>query len=328
MAIAMARAGGIGIVHRMFSPEEQAAAVVATKKADPGGNPRTTVDSAGRLRVGGAVGIKSDYLDRARLLVESEVDFLAIDVAHGHSDFVIAALKELKARYPHLECVAGNVATAGGARDLIEAGADCIKVGIGPGSVCTTRLVTGAGMPQLTAILDCAAVTREAGVGLIADGGIRTSGDMAKAIAAGASTVMLGKLLAGADESEAQEVDHQGRRFKVTTGFVTLGAELTLKRLGGDTISRADLDNYLPEGVEGTFEHSGPVADTLGTLVRGFRSGITYSGCAAAAELANRARFVRVSHAGHAEGRPHVREGVPALHPDYAQLFVVERGAD
>ena len=190
MAIAMARAGGIGIVHRMFSPAEQAAAVVATKKADPGGNPRTTVDSAGRLRVGGAVGIKSDYLDRARLLVESKVDFLAIDVAHGHSDFVIAALKELKARYPHLECVAGNVATAGGARDLIEAGADCIKVGIGPGSVCTTRLVTGAGMPQLAAILDCAAVTREAGVGLIADGGIRTSGDMTKAIAAGASTVM------------------------------------------------------------------------------------------------------------------------------------------
>lgn len=328
MAIAMARAGGIGIVHRMVSPADQAAAVAATKVADTGDDPKATVDAAGRLRVGGAVGIKGDYLHRAALLAESGVDFLAIDVAHGHSDFVIAALKALKAHHPRLECVVGNVATAEGARDLIDAGADCIKVGIGPGSVCTTRSVTGAGMPQLTAILECAAVAREAGVGLIADGGIRTSGDVTKAIAAGASAVMLGKLLAGADESEAREVEHEGRRFKVTTGFVTLGVELTLKRLGGDTISREAFDTYLPEGVEGTFEHSGPVVDTLGKLVKGLRSGVTYSGCAATVELAERARFVRVSHAGHAEARPHVRDGVPALHPDYARLFVSDRAVD
>lgn len=324
MATAMARAGGIGIVHRMWSPADQAAAVAATKAASPGDTGQATVDRDGRLRVGGAVGIKGDYLDRARRLADVGVDILAIDVAHGHSDYVIAALLELKARHPRLDCIVGNVATAAGARDLIDAGADAIKVGIGPGSVCTTRLVTGAGMPQLTAILDCAAVARKAGIGLIADGGIRSSGDIAKAIAAGASAVMLGKLLAGTDESEAREVEHGGRRYKITTGFVTLGVELTLQRLAGAAISRDAFDAYLPEGVEGTFDHSGPVADTLGTLMRGLCSGVTYGGCAAAAELADQARFVRVSHAGHAEGRPHVRDGVPALHPDYAKAFVTD----
>ncbi|WP_380785920.1 IMP dehydrogenase [Sphingomonas sp. R86521] len=324
MAIAMARAGGIGIVHRMWSPHDQAAAVAATKAAAPGDGARATLDRAGRLSVGAAVGIKGDYLDRADRLADSGADFLAIDVAHGHSDFVIAALLELKARHPRLECVVGNVATSDGARDLIDAGADAIKVGIGPGSVCTTRLVTGAGMPQLTAILECAAVTRKAGVGLIADGGIRTSGDIAKAIAAGASCVMLGKLLAGTDESEAREVEHDGRRFKVTTGFVTLGVELTLQRLAGAAVSRSAFDAYLPEGVEGTFAHSGPVADTLGRLVKGLCSGVTYSGCTAVAELADHARFVRISNAGQAEGRPHVRDGVPVLHPDFARQFVTD----
>ncbi|TXC72896.1 guanosine monophosphate reductase [Sphingomonas ginsenosidivorax] len=322
MATAMARAGGIGIVHRMWSPQDQAEAVAATKAAAAGDTPHATLDLAGRLRVGGAVGIKGDYLERADRLADAGVDILAIDVAHGHSDHVIAALLELKARHPQLDCIVGNVATADGARDLIDAGADAIKVGIGPGSVCTTRVVTGAGMPQLTAILECAAVARKAGVGVIADGGIRGSGDIAKAIAAGASAVMLGKLLAGADESEARAVEHDGRRYKVTTGFVTLGVDLTLQRLAGATISRDAFDAYLPEGVEGTFDHSGPVADTLGKLARGLCSGVTYSGCAAVAELADHARFVRVSNAGHAEGRPHVRDGVPALHPDYAQAFV------
>lgn len=324
MGIAMARAGGIGIVHRMWSPHDQAAAVAAVKAASPGEASHPTLDADGRLRVGGAVGIKGDYLDRARLLADAGVDLLAIDVAHGHSDFVIAALLELKARHPQLDCIVGNVATAEGARDLIDAGADAIKVGIGPGSVCTTRLVTGAGMPQLTAILDCAAMTRKAGIGLIADGGIRSSGDIAKAIAAGASAVMLGKLLAGTDESEAHAVEHDGCRYKVTTGFVTLGVDLTLQRLAGAAIARDAFDAYLPEGVEGTFAHSGPVADTLGRLVRGLCSGVTYSGCTAAAELAEQARFVRVSNAGVAEGRPHVRDGVPALHPDYARAFVAD----
>lgn len=322
MAAAMARAGGIGIVHRMMSPEAQATAVAAAKAAPPGDDAAATRDSGGRLRVGGAVGITGDYLGRAEQLVASGADLLAIDVAHGHSDGVIDALRRLKAAFPHVECIAGNVATAEGARDLIDAGADCIKVGIGPGSVCTTRSVTGAGMPQLTAILECAAVARAAGVGLIADGGVRTSGDIVKALAAGASAVMLGKLLAGADESEAQEVEHGGRRFKITTGFVTLGVGLTLKRLAGEEISREAFDAYLPEGVEGTFEHSGPVAETLGKLVRGLCSGATYSGCAAVAQLADRARFVQASHAGQIEGTPHVRDGVPALHPDYARLFV------
>lgn len=325
MATAMARAGGIGIVHRMWSPADQAAAVAETKAAAPGEARHATLDADGRLRVGAAVGIKGDYLDRADRLADVGVDVLAIDVAHGHSNFVIAALRELKARHPRLECIVGNVATAEGARDLIDAGADAIKVGIGPGSVCTTRLVTGAGMPQLTAILDCAAVARKAGVGLIADGGIRTSGDIAKAIAAGASAVMLGKLLAGTDESEAHEVEHDGRRFKVTTGFVTLGVELTLQRLAGAAVTRAAFDGYLPEGVEGTFEHGGPVADTVAKLVRGLCSGVTYSGCTAAAELADQARFVRVTNAGQAEGRPHVRDGVPALHPDYARQFVTDQ---
>lgn len=329
MAAAMARAGGIGIIHRMIAPETQAAQVARVKaeEVDPAAHPDATLDPEGRLRAGAAVGIKGDFLSRAEALVRAGADFLTVDVAHGHSDYVVDAVDRLRAAFPELELIAGNVATAEGARDLIEAGAQAIKVGIGPGSVCSTRVVTGAGVPQLTAVMDCAAVAREAGAFVIADGGIRTSGDMVKALAAGASAVMLGKLLAGADESSAREVEHGGGRYKVTTGFVTFGVELTLKRLSGETVTEDELRDYLPEGVEATFEHSGPVADTLRKLVQGLRSGITYSGGTNVDQLRERARFIRVTGAGQYEGRPHAGDGVPTLHPDYTQAAVGDAAA-
>jgi IMP dehydrogenase/GMP reductase len=324
MATAMARLGGIGIIHRMIAAEKQAAEVAFTKEsdADPAQFPHATVDPRGRLRVGAAVGVKGDFLHRAEQLVRSGADFISVDVAHGHADYVLDAIVALKRSLPDVDIIAGNVATAAGAADLIEAGAQAVKVGIGPGSVCSTRIVTGAGVPQLTAIMDCASVARPAGVPLIADGGIRTSGDIVKALAAGASTVMLGKLIAGAEESSAGVIEHSGRRYKITTGFVTLGVELTLKRLAQQEIKPREFRNYLPEGVEATFEYAGPVSDILVKLVQGLRSGLTYGGSTSIPELQEKAGFVQVTHAGSDESRPHVQDDVPALHPNYARLFV------
>lgn len=324
MATAMARLGGIGIIHRMIAIETQVAEVTLTKRsdADPTQFPDATVDSSGRLRVGAAVGVKGDFLRRAEHLARAGADVIAVDVAHGHADYVLEAIAALQRLLPDIDIIGGNVATAAGAADMIEAGAQAVKVGIGPGSVCSTRIVAGAGVPQLTAILDCAKAGRAAGVPLIADGGIRTSGDIVKALAAGASTVMLGKLLAGAEESSAAVIENSGKRYKVTTGFVTLGVQLTLKRLAQQEIKQEEFRNYLPEGVEATFEFAGPASDILIRLVQGLRSGLTYSGSASIPELQEMAGFIQVTRAGSDEGRPHVQDGVPALHPDYARLFV------
>jgi IMP dehydrogenase/GMP reductase len=320
----MARLGGIGIIHRMIAIETQVAEVTLTKRsdADPTQFPDATVDSSGRLRVGAAVGVKGDFLRRAEHLARAGADVIAVDVAHGHADYVLEAIAALQRLLPDIDIIGGNVATAAGAADMIEAGAQAVKVGIGPGSVCSTRIVAGAGVPQLTAILDCAKAGRAAGVPLIADGGIRTSGDIVKALAAGASTVMLGKLLAGAEESSAAVIENSGKRYKVTTGFVTLGVQLTLKRLAQQEIKQEEFRNYLPEGVEATFEFAGPASDILIRLVQGLRSGLTYSGSASIPELQEMAGFIQVTRAGSDEGRPHVQDGVPALHPDYARLFV------
>lgn len=322
LATAMARLGGFGFVHRMQSARDQIDMITVVKAVAP--EQSATIGRDGGLAVGAAVGVHGDYLDRAAGLVAAGVDVLLVDIAHGHSAQTLAALEKLKARHPGIPVVAGNVATAAGTRDLVGAGADAVKVGIGPGGICTTRQVAGAGVPQVTAIMDCAEEAMAAGVPLIADGGVRTTGDMVKALAAGASTVMLGSMLAGVDESAALLVERDGRKHKITTGFVTLGVPLTLKRADGKAITKEELEDYVPEGVEATFPYRGPLAATLKQYTGGIRSGLSYSGAATIPELWQRAEFVQVSAAGQAENRPHAAERAPQVQPDYYARYVAE----
>ncbi|GHH76906.1 guanosine monophosphate reductase [Streptomyces sulfonofaciens] len=309
MAVAMARGGGLGILHRMQTPEQQIAQLDAVKAVRPGADEdRASLAADGSPLVGAAVGVTGDWRERAAELVGHGVDILLVDVAHGHSDQVIDAVKELRSDYPQVPLIAGNVATAAGVRDLAEAGAGAVKVGIGPGGVCTTRLVAGTGVPQLTAVLDCAEAAAELGVRIIADGGIRQSGDIAKSLAAGAHAVMLGSALAGADESEAEPVTRDGRAYKVSRGFASLGMELTLRMAAGGKVTQEEIDDYVPEGVEVTFAASGPLTRTLRQLVGGVQSAMSYSGAADLDAFRNNAEFVRVTSAGRAENVPHARE--------------------
>jgi IMP dehydrogenase len=263
--------------------------------------PQATRDSHGRLRVAAALGVRGGYLARAQALLEADVDALVVDVAHGHADHTIEAVRELKATWPHAEVVAGNVATAEGFADLAEAGADAVKVGIGPGFACTTRLVAGVGVPQLTAILDCAEVARATGVPLVADGGIRHPGDVAKAIAAGASTVMIGGLFAGRPESPGEVVRRGGREYKVFRGMASLGAAAARLEIEG----RGDaLDQYVPEGEEMEFPLKGPVAGIVQELVGGLRSGMSYVDATTIPEAWEKATFVRQTQAGRLESSP------------------------
>ncbi|MBM3745578.1 MAG: IMP dehydrogenase [Acidobacteria bacterium] len=263
--------------------------------------PNAAKDSQGRLRVGAAVGVSGDFLERARELVARKVDVLAIDTAHGHSERVIEAARAVKKALPEVQLIAGNVATYEGARDLIEAGVDGVKVGMGPGSICTTRVVSGAGVPQISAILECARATREAGVPLIADGGVKFSGDVTKAIAAGADCVMIGSLLAGTDESPGETILYQGRTFKSYRGMGSLGA------MGGsaDRYGQEYGAKLVPEGIEGRVPSKGPLAELVYQLVGGLRAGMGYCGCATIAELQQRARFLRVTSAGLRESHVH-----------------------
>jgi IMP dehydrogenase/GMP reductase len=319
MAVAMANAGGVGVLHRMQTAEQQAADLIAVKKEAPEGD-IATVDRDGLLCAGGAIGVTGDWLERAGMLVDAGVDFLVTDVAHGHADYVMAVVERLKERFPDVPVVAGNVATAAGTRDLIDAGADAVKVGIGPGGICTTRIVAGSGVPQLTALFDCVEEAKRDGIPVIADGGIKEPGDVVKALAAGARSVMMGSALAGADESEALLVDGaDGTRVKVSTGFVTFGMRLTLKRTHGEAVTREELEAYTPEGVEATFAHSGTVRQTLGHFVGGLRSGMSYSGAHNLTELRERAQFVRITPAGLAESRPHALQRAEQLPLDYGK---------
>src|SRR5689334_4339746 len=259
-------------------------------------------DRKGRLRVGAAIGATGDFLERAQELVWRKVDALAIDTAHGHSGRVLDAVKTIKSKLPDVQLITGNVATYEGARELISLGVDGIKVGIGPGSICTTRVVSGAGVPQLTAIAECARATREAGVPLIADGGIKYSGDITKAIAAGADCVMIGSLLAGTDESPGETILYQGRTFKTYRGMGSMGAMST----GNANRYEQDPNSKLvPEGIEGRVAAKGPLADLSYQLVGGLRSGMGYCGCRDIRELQEKARFLRISPAGLRESHVH-----------------------
>jgi IMP dehydrogenase len=264
--------------------------------------PNAAKDEQGRLRVAGAVGAGRDFFDRAKALVECKVDVLVIDSAHGHSEGVMKALKTLKEKLPEAPVVVGNVATYEGAKELIELGADGIKVGIGPGSICTTRVVTGAGVPQITAIAECAKAARPAGVPLISDGGIKFSGDVTKAIAAGADCVMIGSLFAGTDESPGETILYQGRTFKSYRGMGSQGA---MAQGSSDRYGQEGAVKLVPEGIEGRVPSKGPLSELVFQLVGGLRSGMGYCGAASIRELQEKAKFLRVSPAGLRESHVH-----------------------
>jgi IMP dehydrogenase len=267
--------------------------------------PHACKDELGRLRVGAAVGIARDTLDRARALVAARVDVLAVDTAHGHSEGVLDMVTTLREAFPEVQILAGNVATRAGAAALIERGVDAVKVGVGPGSICTTRVVTGAGVPQLTAVAQAYEVCGEAGVPLIADGGIKFSGDLVKALAAGASSVMIGSLFAGTEESPGETILYQGRTFKEYRGMGSLGA---MKRGSGDRYFQEDeFDErkLVPEGIEGRVPYKGSISALVAQLVGGLRAGMGYLGCADVPALQRDARFVRISPAGLRESHAH-----------------------
>jgi len=264
--------------------------------------PNRAKDSKGRLLVGAAIGIGPDMLDRVKAVYEAGVDVIALDSAHGHSKNIINAVKEIKTAFPNLDVIAGNVATADGTRELIEAGADCVKIGIGPGSICTTRIVAGIGVPQLTAVMDCAAVGDEYGVPVIADGGIKYSGDIVKALAAGASTVMLGSLFAGCEESPGETIIYMGRQYKSYRG---MGSVAAMESGSSDRYFQNHTKKYVPEGVEGRVAYKGPVKDIVYQLVGGLRSGMGYCGSETIEMLQEKAQFVRITGAGLKESHPH-----------------------
>jgi IMP dehydrogenase len=263
--------------------------------------PYATRDERGRLRVAAAIGVRGDFLERAEALISADVDALVLDIAHGHADSAIEAIQELKAAWPATEVVAGNVATGGAVEDLVAAGADAVKVGIGPGFACTTRLVAGVGVPQLTAVLDCARAARGSSVPLVADGGIRRPGDVAKAMAAGASTVMVGSLFAGREESPGDVVRRRGQLFKVYRGMASRSAAAARLALEGQGDA---LDQYVAEGEEMEFPLRGPVSDVVEELAGGLRSGMSYVNAGSIEDFWEKASFIRQTEAGERESKP------------------------
>ena len=264
--------------------------------------PNSARDEKGRLLAGAAIGVTADVLDRVAALVEAGADVLCLDSAHGHSRNILECVMRIKSLYPDVQLVAGNVATAEGTRALIEAGADCVKIGIGPGSICTTRVVAGIGVPQVTAVFDAAQVAAEYDVPIIADGGIKYSGDIAKAIAAGGNVVMLGSLLAGCEESPGDTEVYQGRQFKVYRGMGSLGA---MAKGSKDRYFQQENKKLVPEGVEGRVPYKGPVSETIYQMMGGLRSGMGYCGCATVDELRTKAQFTQITAAGLKESHPH-----------------------
>jgi IMP dehydrogenase len=265
--------------------------------------PNAAKDPQGRLRTGAAVGVTGDYLERAAELVKAKVDVIVVDTAHGHSTRVMEAVGKLKEKFPEVDLIAGNVATFQGACDLIQLGVDGLKVGVGPGSICTTRVVTGAGVPQLTAIAECARAARNPGVPIVADGGVKFSGDITKAIAAGASSVMIGSLFAGTEESPGETILYQGRTFKSYRGMGSIAA---MAAGSGDRYAQeGETAKLVPEGIEGRVPYKGLLAEMVGQLVGGLRSGMGYCGSHTIEELQQQARFVRITSAGLRESHVH-----------------------
>jgi IMP dehydrogenase len=264
--------------------------------------PSSSKDEHGRLRVGAAIGAGGDYMDRAAALVRAGVDVLTIDTAHGHAQGVLDATVRVREAFPDVQLVAGNVSTAKATIDLIERGVDAVKVGQGPGSICTTRVVSGAGMPQITAVAECAAAAERFGIPVIADGGIKYSGDITKAIAAGAYSVMIGSLFAGTEESPGESILYEGRSYKAYRGMGSMGA---MKQGSSDRYFQSGAPKLVAEGIEGMVPYKGPLADTVFQLVGGLRAGMGYVGCGTIEALRREARFMRISNAGLVESHPH-----------------------
>jgi len=268
--------------------------------------PSASKDKKGRPLVGAAVGVKGDFMERAEALMEAEADIIVVDIAHGHSENALSTVRHLKKAFPNCELLAGNVATAKGAEDLIKAGVDAVKVGVGSGSICITRVVTGSGVPQLTAVMDCAKIGKEYNIPIISDGGTRTSGDVTKALAAGASSVMIGSLFGGTDESPGSTIMKNGKRFKIYRGMASLTASLGRKSKESGFVSLDDdLNDYVAEGVEAMVPYKGSVTDIIKQLTGGIRSGLSYCGAHNIQQMQENAEFIKMSPAGFVESQPH-----------------------
>ena len=268
--------------------------------------PNASKDEKGRPLVGAAVGVKGDFMQRTEALLDAGVDVIVVDIAHGHSENAINTVKNIKKAFPNCELIAGNVATAHGTEDLIKAGVDAVKVGVGSGSICITRVITGSGVPQLTAVLDCAKIGNEHNVPIISDGGTRTSGDATKALAAGAHSVMIGGILGGTDESPGSTISKNGKRFKIYRGMASLGASLGRKsKDSGNAGLTDDLNDYVAEGVEGMVPYRGSVTDIITQITGGIRSGLSYCGAHNIQQMQKNAEFIKISRAGFAESQPH-----------------------
>lgn len=304
MATAMAKLGGIGIIHKNMTVEQQASEVTKVKACaiDAEKYPDAAKDKEGNLIVGAGLGITDDMLDRADKLIKAKVDVLVVDTAHGHSKNVMSAVRMLKSTYKDIPVIAGNVVTAKATKDLIEAGADAIKVGVGPGSICTTRVVAGVGVPQITAIFDCHEVAKEYNIPIIADGGIKHSGDITKAIAAGANVCMLGGILAGHEESPGEIEIHMDTRYKVYRG---MGSISSMKLGSGDRYLQGGSNKFVPEGIEGRVPYKGRVRNTIYQLLGGLRSGMGYCGCDSIDKLREDTEFVIITPSGLRESHPH-----------------------
>ena len=268
--------------------------------------PNASKDEKGRPLVGAAVGVKGDFMQRTEALLDAGVDIIVVDIAHGHSENAINTVKNIKKAFPNCELIAGNVATAHGTEDLIKAGVDAVKVGVGSGSICITRVITGSGVPQLTAVLDCAKIGNEHNIPIISDGGTRTSGDATKALAAGAHSVMIGGILGGTDESPGSTISKNGKRFKIYRGMASLGASLGRKsKDSGNAGLSDDLNDYVAEGVEGMVPYRGSVTDIITQITGGIRSGLSYCGAHNIQQMQKNAEFIKISRAGFAESQPH-----------------------
>lgn len=306
MAAAMARLGGLGFIHKNMTIETQVEMVEAVKNMDVNEtDSEATLDDQSRLVVGAAVGVGEDSMKRVDALVAAEVDIITVDSAHGHSKGVIETVKQIRTKYPELDIVGGNIVTAQGATDLIYAGANVVKVGVGPGSICTTRVVSGVGVPQLTAVNDVYEIAKQYNVGVIADGGIKLSGDIAKAIAAGADCVMLGGLLAGTTESPGEILEVYGKRVK---NYVGMGSLTAMQRGSSDRYFQGgvnELKKLVPEGIEATVPYKGSIHEVMYQMSGGLRSGMGYCGCATIEAMKTKAQFVKITGAGLTESHPH-----------------------
>ena len=314
MGIALAQAGGWGFIHKNLSSELQAEMVKEVKAAAVLSN--SAVDAKGKLLAGAAVGVSESTMARVQLLVEAGVDIITVDSAHGHSAGVIETVCKIHEQYPDLPLVGGNIVTGDAAQALIQAGASVLKVGVGPGSICTTRIVSGVGVPQLTAVSDVVQVAKRYNVGVIADGGIKFSGDIVKALAAGADAVMLGGLLAGCEETPGEIIEVYGKKVKTYVGMGSLSA---MQRGSSDRYfqgGQKELKKLVPEGIEATVPYKGPMSDVIYQMMGGLRSGMGYCGCANIEELKEKAQFVKISNAGLKESHPHTVENVKEA-PNY-----------